>query len=136
MQSCSRHSKSVLGGTQLASLKVGETEFVSSEQHRLLLACDSSFSPWIVSSIAQTCGPSELLPYLALSSLQADVKLGQPAQGPHATPAAGGQFILHCTQHDFASLSAPGRSSPEDTAQVWHALLHTDLCGPKQSSCS
>ncbi|KAL0036203.1 hypothetical protein WJX79_007899 [Trebouxia sp. C0005] len=49
---------------------------------------------------------------------QADVKLGQPAQGPHVTPAARGQFILHCTQREIASLSAPGRSSPEGTVQV------------------
>jgi hypothetical protein len=72
---------------------------------------------------------------LGLILLQADIKLGDLA--PHIAPAAGGQYILHHTQHNFASLSAPHQSSAQGTDQVRHVLLHISLCKPtKQSSCS
>jgi len=90
----------------------------------------------IVFSFPHTCDPSNLLPHLALTSLQADIKLGQPAHGPHVTPAAGGQFILHRAQYNFASLSAPGLSSAQGTDQVWHALLHTGLCAPSTAAAA
>jgi len=81
--------------------------------------------------------PSDPMPSLALKSLQADINLGELAHGPHVTPAAGGRFILHHKQHNFASLSAPYQSSAQSTDQVRHALLHISLCEPtKQSRCS
>lgn len=128
----------VIAATKSASVKLVSTRSVFS-----VLAVSSIDCSWLAALhphfdclLTVMRGSSGLLPHLALTSLQADVKLGQPAQGPHVTPAARGQFILHCTQREIASLSAPGRSSPEGTVQVWHALLHTGLFGPKQSSCS
>ena len=73
---------------------------------------------------------------LALTLLQADIELRDLV--PHIAPAAGGQYILHHTQHNqLASLSAPHQSSAQGTDQVRHVLLHTSQCKPtKQSRCS
>ncbi|DBA95921.1 TPA: hypothetical protein ACH3X1_001448 [Trebouxia sp. C0004] len=66
---------------------------------------------------------------------QADIKLGDLA--PYIAPAAGGQYILHHTKLNFASMSAPHQSSTPGTNQVRPALMHISLCEPtKQSRCS
>ena len=126
-----KRSKSVLGATQPASLKVVSTQSVFSTAAVSSLNC---CWPLPVScQVVHSSYPTIAAIILTLTLLQAAIKLGGSA--PHVIPAVGGQYILHHTHHDFASLTAPHHSIAQGTDQVRHILLYVSPCELHVSPC-